>query len=136
MTSGWGTFLLRWLLLIWHAPDDVRIARIDDGQCAHPEVFTTGCAKLNVVSTVMVDTGLGQHGIVLDLRFPEGRAVVGQDDQLGFPLTDHLLGLFVAQDVLSTLHHQLESGVDGLHRLFLCEQDALLQLATAPELHG
>lgn len=50
---------------------------------------------------------------------PEGWAVVGQDDQLGFSLTDHLLGLLVTQDVFSTLHHQLETGVDGLHGLFL-----------------
>lgn len=50
---------------------------------------------------------------------PESWAIVGQDDQLGSPLTDHLLGLFVAQDVFSTLHHQLETRVDGLHRLFL-----------------
>ena len=54
---------------------------------------------------------------------PESRAVVGQDDQLSFSLTDHLLGLLVAQDVFSTLHHQLEPGVDGLHRLFLKNTD-------------
>lgn len=51
---------------------------------------------------------------------PESGAVVGQDDQLGFALADHLLGLLVAQHVLATLHNQLKSGVDGLHRLFLC----------------
>lgn len=50
---------------------------------------------------------------------PESWAVVGQDNQLCFSLTDHLLGLFVAQDVFSTLHHQLETRVDGLHGLFL-----------------
>lgn len=46
---------------------------VDNGQCAHPVVFSTGCAKLNVVSTVVVDTGLGQHGVVLNLRFPGER---------------------------------------------------------------
>lgn len=46
------------------------LTRVDDRQCAHPVVFTAGRAKLNVVSTVMVDTSLGQHGVVLDLRFP------------------------------------------------------------------
>lgn len=50
---------------------------------------------------------------------PESWAVVGQDHKLGFALTDHLLGLFVAQDVFATLHHQLETRVDGLHGLFL-----------------
>lgn len=53
---------------------------------------------------------------------PQSGAVVGQDDQLGFSLTDHLLGLLVAQDVFSTLHHQLEPGVNGLHGLFLKTQ--------------
>lgn len=43
---------------------------VTDRQRAHPVVFATGCAKFNVVSTVVVDTSLGQHGIVLDLRFP------------------------------------------------------------------
>lgn len=64
------------------------------------------------LSSLLMQTG-GHHHI------PESRAVVGQDDQLGFSLTDHLLGLFVAQDVFSTLHHQLEPGVNGLHGLFL-----------------
>lgn len=47
------------------------LTRVNDGQCAHPVVFAAGCTKLNVVSTVVVDTSLGQHGIVLNLRFPE-----------------------------------------------------------------
>lgn len=46
------------------------LTRVDDGQCAHPVVFSAGCAKLNVVATVVVDTSLGQHGVILNLRFP------------------------------------------------------------------
>lgn len=53
---------------------------------------------------------------------PESWAVVCQDDELGSALTDHLLGLLVAQHILPTLHHQLETGVDGLHGLFLDRQ--------------
>lgn len=59
---------------------------------------------------------------LLARRLPESWAVVGQDNKLGFALTDHLLGLFVAQDVFPTLHHQLETRVDGLHGLFLEEK--------------
>lgn len=44
--------------------------RISDGQCAHSEILSTSSAKFNVVSTVMMNTSLGQHGIVLNLRFP------------------------------------------------------------------
>ena len=32
-----------------------------------PEVFTAGGPELVVVPDVMVDAGLGQHGVVLDL---------------------------------------------------------------------
>lgn len=46
------------------------LTRVNNCQCAHPVVFATSCAELNVVSTVVVDTSLGQHGIVLNLRFP------------------------------------------------------------------
>lgn len=59
------------------------------------------------------------RGPGVNVEIPESWAVVCQDNQLGFALTDHLLGLFVAQDIFATLHHQLETRVDGLHRLFL-----------------
>lgn len=54
-----------------HKKQGQALTRVDNGQCAHPVVFSAGCAKLNVVSTVVVDTSLGQHGIILNLRFPE-----------------------------------------------------------------
>lgn len=58
---------------------------------------------------------------------PEGRCVVGQDDQLGFTLADHLLGLLVSQNIFTAFHHQLETGVDGLQGLFLsCEETCQL----------
>lgn len=44
--------------------------RVNDSQRAHPVVFATGCAELNVVSAVMMDSGFGQHSVVLNLRFP------------------------------------------------------------------
>lgn len=91
---------------------------VDDSQCAHPEVLSAGRAQLDVVPTVVMDASLGQHGIVLHFRLPEGRCVVGQDDQLGFTLADHLLGLLVSQNIFTAFHHQLETGVDGLQGLF------------------
>lgn len=111
--------LLAPLLLVWHTPDDVRITGVNDGQCADPVVFATGCAELDVVSTVMMDTGFCQHGIVLDLGLPQSGAVVGQDHQLGFSLANHFLRLFVSENVFTALHHELQSGVDGLQGLFL-----------------
>lgn len=53
-----------------HGSDDVGISRVGDGHGAHSEVFTTGGTELNVVTSVMVNTSLGQHGIVFNLRLP------------------------------------------------------------------
>ena len=39
----------------------------------HPEVFAAGGPQLVVVARVVVDAGLGQHRVVLDLRPGQGR---------------------------------------------------------------
>ena len=46
---------------------------ICDGQCAYTEVLSTGSSQLNVVTIVVVDSGLSQHGVVLDLALPAKR---------------------------------------------------------------
>ena len=67
----------------WHGPDDIAVPRVGDGEGADPEVLAAGGAKLVVVAGVVVDTSLGQHGIVLDLGLAEWGCVVGNDHQLG-----------------------------------------------------
>lgn len=62
----------------------------------------------------MVHTRLGQHGIVLDLALAQGRAVVGDQDQLGLALPQSLQSCLVTQAVLATLHDQLQSRIDGV----------------------
>ena len=52
-----------------HGTNDIRISRISDGQCAHTEVLSTSGTQFIVVSSVMMDSSLGQHGVVLDFRF-------------------------------------------------------------------
>lgn len=54
----------------WCRADDVRVTRINDGQGAHSEVFPTGSAQRNVVTTVIMNACLGKHSIVLDLTLP------------------------------------------------------------------
>ena len=51
-----------------HGADDVTVAGVGDGQGADPEVLAAGGAQLVVVASVMVDTGLGKHSVVLNLR--------------------------------------------------------------------
>jgi len=59
------------LLLLGHCANDVGVAGVGDGQGAHTEVLSAGGAQLVVVARVVMDAGLGQHGVVFDLRFPE-----------------------------------------------------------------
>ena len=71
-----------------HGPDDVTVARVGDGEGADPEVLATGGAQLVVVAGVVVDAGLGQHGVVLYLRLAERGRVVGDDHQLRLSTPD------------------------------------------------
>merc|ERR1712045_158626 len=102
-------------LRFWgHAPDDVGISGVGDREGAHTEVFSAGGSQLNVVPDVVVDSGLGQHGVVLDLRLPEGRSVVGNNDELGLAQPEAVEGLLVAQEALARLHDKGETRVDAL----------------------
>lgn len=43
---------------------------ICDAEGTDPEVFTTGCSKLNIVTVVVMDARLGQHGVVFNFTLP------------------------------------------------------------------
>ena len=61
---------------------------------------TICCAQFNIIVTVVMATSFGQHGIILYFRFPQGWAVVGEDDQFRFAMSDHFQSLLVPQHVL------------------------------------
>ena len=50
--------------------DDVRVAGVDDRQCAHPEEASARGAELEVHAAVVVDAHLRQHRVVLHHRSP------------------------------------------------------------------
>ena len=87
----------------WHVSEDSGIAWLCDGPCACSVALSTCCAQVHTVVTVMMETSLGQHGIELCFRFPQG-----------WPLSDHFQRLLVPQHVLSTFHNQLEPRLDQL----------------------
>jgi len=92
--------------------DDIRISRVGDGEAANSEVFTASGSELNVGAVVVVDTGLGQHGVVLDLGSSEVGRVVGEDDEFCLAASKLLDSLLVAKVVLSRLDDKSESAVD------------------------
>ena len=81
--------------------DDVAIAGVDNAHNAGSEELAACGAELDVVPGEMVDVGLGQHRIILDLGLAEGRAVVGNNDQLRLPISEGLQSLLVPKVVLS-----------------------------------
>merc|ERR1711924_84000 len=98
--------------------EDVRVTGIEDAQAGDTEVLTAGSAEVVVVSSVVVDTALGEYRVVLELGLAEGRAVGGDDHQLGLASAQLLKGRLVAEGELSVLDHEGETGVDGLSGLF------------------
>ncbi|GMT04761.1 hypothetical protein PENTCL1PPCAC_26935, partial [Pristionchus entomophagus] len=86
---------------------------------ADTEELSASGSELDVVSVVVMDSGLGEHGVVLDLRLSESRGIAGDNDKLGLSTAEGLEGLLVSEAVLSRLHDHGQSGVDVLRRLLL-----------------
>jgi hypothetical protein len=55
--------------------------RVRDREDADAEVLSTRRTEVDVVAGVVVNGRLRQHGVVLDLRLLQRRAVVGDDDE-------------------------------------------------------
>ncbi|RUS77204.1 hypothetical protein EGW08_015031, partial [Elysia chlorotica] len=94
------------------------LTRVGNRQSAASEVLSAGSTELNVVTVVVVHSGLSQHGVVLNLRFPVEGSVVGNDDQLSHTSPECLQRLFVAKHILAGLHHKRQTGIDVVRCLF------------------
>jgi hypothetical protein len=62
----------------------------------------SGCGTY-VVAREVVNRGLGQHGVVLELRLPQGRGVAGDDDELGLAGAEALQGGLVTESDPTTV---------------------------------
>jgi hypothetical protein len=94
---------------------DVGVASVGDGQDGGAELLAAGGAEIQVVSVVVVDGGLRQHGVVLELGLLDGLAVVRDDDELALAGAEGGERLVGAQAVLAGLHDHLDLGVDGIN---------------------
>lgn len=65
----------------------------------------------------MVDVALCKHSVVLKLRLAEWGSVASNDDQLGLSASQCLEGRLVSEDIFAGLHHQRQTGVDGVSGL-------------------
>lgn len=79
----------------------VRVTGIKNSQGTDSEELTTGSSQLIVTTLEVVDVGLGQHGVVLQLGLSQDWGVGRDDNQLGLTLSDSLDGGLESQGVLS-----------------------------------
>jgi hypothetical protein len=61
-----------------------------------PRLFLRANVSTYVVAVEVVDGGLAEHGVVLELTLAERGGVAGNDDELGLAHTDGLDGGLVA----------------------------------------
>jgi hypothetical protein len=102
------------LLLV--VEQDITVTSIDDTKDRAVEELSARSSEGTVVTRVVVDSGLGKHGKVFDLRLSQVRAVGGDKDHLDLSLSEGLDSVLVTQDGLSGLHDHLKTTV---HRVLL-----------------
>ena len=68
--------------LVLEGAENIRVTSIDDGHSRHSEVLSASGTEIHAVTLVVVDGGLGEHSVILELRLSQGRTVVGDEDQL------------------------------------------------------
>ena len=72
------------------------------------KILTAGSSQFDVITLVVVDTGLGQHSVVFDFGSTQLWGVISQNDQLSLALTELTDGFSVTQ-VVFTWNYRLES---------------------------
>ena len=70
--------------LVLEGTENIRVTSVGNGHGRDTEVLSASGTEVQAVALIVVDGGLGEHGVVLELRLSQGRAVVGDEDQLGY----------------------------------------------------
>ena len=78
-------------------------------------MLTAGGTEVQVGAVVVVDGGLGEHAVVLELGLADGVAVVGDNDDLSATSTEGSHGLVEAEAVLAGLHDEGDLRVEVIY---------------------
>jgi len=109
--------------LLWACPtlglarkgsDDVTVTRVHNGHDAAAKVLTAGGSQLVVGTREVEDSGLSEHGVVLDFGLGQWGAVGSNDNQLGLSGAESLQRGLVTKSVLTTLDDQTQTLTDRL----------------------
>lgn len=93
---------------------NVGVTGVNDGKDTNTEELTASGTELVVTALEVVDSDLGKHGVVLQLRLSERRSVTSNDNELSLTLTESLEGRLVAKGVLTRLDSQGKTGINVL----------------------
>ena len=122
---------------------DLRSEVLGGGDPPNTEKLPGRCSQGHICTSKVVNRGLGQHRVVLQLRFPQWRAVAGDQHELGyrsrlissrdllsltlqspwkearksyytFAISHLLQGRLVSEKVFSRFYNEGETGSDGL----------------------
>ncbi len=94
--------------------EDVRVTSVGDRHNGNTIELTAGSSQIDVVAWVVVDVGLGQHSVVLELRAAQSGAVGRDQQELSLATSQRLQGALQTESILSRLDDQLELAVDSL----------------------
>ncbi|KAL7547532.1 hypothetical protein ACHAWF_010816, partial [Thalassiosira exigua] len=103
------------------ARQDVRISAVQNRHRRAIKQLPARRPELGVVSAVVMDGDLREHGQIFHLGFAQRRAVRRDEDHLGFARPQAFQTSFVPEDGLARLHDELEPGVHRLDILLLLD---------------
>lgn len=69
-------------------------------------IFIFQTPKPTMMKMKKFETTLQLHRVSRENTLPEGRSVVGNDDHLGFALSESFQGLSVSKNIFPRFHHQ------------------------------
>jgi hypothetical protein len=90
---------------------NVRVTSVQNGKDTNSEKLTTSSTQFVVTTLEVVDSGLGQHSVVFQLRLSQDWGVSCDDDHLSLTLSDRLDSRLVTKSVLTRLDGKCQLGV-------------------------
>lgn len=97
--------------------EDIRITGVGDCHNGNTVELTARGTQIDVVTGVVVDIGLGQHSVVLQLRAAESRAVRRDQQELCLTSSHSLENALQSESVFSRLDDQCELAVNSFRSL-------------------
>ena len=97
--------------------ENVRVTSVGDGHDGNTVELTARGTEIDVVTMEVVDVGLRQHSVVLELRATKGGAVGRNEQQLSLTSSQSLESALQTKSELSGLNNKLELAIDGFSSL-------------------